>query len=478
MTSYFVFCGFVTVAILIWNLRMRARFGCKAFAWERWFVVANFLFLGWSIGLFAQGLASKTATTQISDDAEQKAWGLAMAVTLFLIGVLVWSWSSADRVLGELRKQWDAAIFAVRDKTENEVKESFSQESDARTLALEAEVERRKQAQARLAEVNRQVSETARLAGMAEVANGVLHNVGNVLNSINVSTSIIADGMKKVCLADFPPAVALLVKNRDNVGPWLTQDTQGRKWIPFMEILAEQWQRESSAIEKEIAALTSAVGHAKDIVARQQGLSCISGMMESVSMNAVIEDALKIEASGLTRHNITVEREFAPLPALSLDKVKVMQILVNLIRNAREAMASHDTDERRLRICTRMITDEHLNVEVRDNGVGITPEHATRLFAYGFTTKKDGHGFGLHSSALAATELGGELSAESLGVGIGAVFSLVLPVRAEEPTAKMPVSATESESFTVRVNNRADESTEKSERIVIRCAPARPPISI
>jgi two-component system, LuxR family, sensor kinase FixL len=69
-----------------------------------------------------------------------------------------------------------------------------------------------------------------------------------------------------------------------------------------------------------------------------------------------------------------------------------------------------------------------LRITVADNGVGVAPESFSRLFTQGFTTKKEGHGFGLHSSALAAEEMGGTLTCVSEGPGRGAAFTLELPL--------------------------------------------------
>jgi signal transduction histidine kinase len=78
-----------------------------------------------------------------------------------------------------------------------------------------------------------------------------------------------------------------------------------------------------------------------------------------------------------------------------------------------------------------------VHIVVSDNGVGIAPETLVRVFEHGFTTKKDGHGFGLHGAALTAQELGGTLSAASEGPGRGATFTLDLPLgaaRVDEPS--------------------------------------------
>ncbi len=87
---------------------------------------------------------------------------------------------------------------------------------------------------------------------------------------------------------------------------------------------------------------------------------------------------------------------------------------------------------RQLTLRVRRQDADSVVIEVQDSGVGIQPEVLGRLFEFGFTTKKDGHGFGLHTSAILAKELGGELAAFSEGPGQGARFVLRLPAAAIE----------------------------------------------
>jgi signal transduction histidine kinase len=105
----------------------------------------------------------------------------------------------------------------------------------------------------------------------------------------------------------------------------------------------------------------------------------------------------------------------------------VLQILVNLISNATRAMEAVTDRPRRLTLRLQA-SGASLRVCVRDDGEGISPENLTRIFAHGFTTRKTGHGFGLHSCALAARQMGGILTAQSEGPGKGATFTLEFPV--------------------------------------------------
>src|SRR5690606_11687221 len=143
------------------------------------------------------------------------------------------------------------------------------------------------------------------------------------------------------------------------------------------------------------------------------------------SVVEMVENALKINQAGLVRHGVTVQRELDDSLRVQTDSHKVLQILINLVSNAKYAMSSTERVDRILTVRTEIETngdEKHVSIIVSDNGEGIAPENLSRIFGYGFTTKRHGHGFGLHSSALAAKEIGGALSVESEGRGKGATF--------------------------------------------------------
>ena len=135
-----------------------------------------------------------------------------------------------------------------------------------------------------------------------------------------------------------------------------------------------------------------------------------------------------MNASALVRHGLEVVRDFQADPTINVERHKVLQVLVNLIRNAKYACDDSGRPDKKLTVRIQQ-TNDRIQLAVIDNGVGIPPENLTRIFAHGFTTRKDGHGFGLHSGALVAKELGGSLSVQSDGPGLGAAFILEIPFK-------------------------------------------------
>ena len=275
----------------------------------------------------------------------------------------------------------------------------------------------------------RQMLENARHAGMAEIATNVLHNVGNVLNSVNVSAELIGSKVRNSESAGLARAVALMDAHAHDLGDYITSDPRGRMLPAYLKQLAQALAEEREGIAADLAALTKSVKHIKEIVATQQSYAGGSSLVEEVQIIDLIEDALRIDSGGLGDPHVSVTREFAPVPLLMLDKHRVLLILVNLISNARFAMKGAPGAQHRLTLRVEVAQDGTLQVGVTDTGEGIPAENLTRIFAHGFTTKKDGHGFGLHSCVLAAREMGGTLLAHSDGPGQGATFTLKLPLQ-------------------------------------------------
>jgi signal transduction histidine kinase len=212
-----------------------------------------------------------------------------------------------------------------------------------------------------------------------------------------------------------------------DLGTFLTSDPKGKRLPAYLAELAGHLDGEQAVALRELAHLQKNIEHIKDIVAMQQNSAKVSGAMEIAPVCDLVEDALKMCSSALVSHGINVIRDFRPVKPINIQKHQVLQILVNLIRNAKQACDETGRPDKRLTI--RIANGEdHVNITVIDNGVGIAPENLTRIFAHGFTTKKDGHGFGLHSGALAAKEMGGSLTVHSGGLGCGTMFTLGLPM--------------------------------------------------
>ena len=294
-------------------------------------------------------------------------------------------------------------------------------------LAITRDITDRRTAQAEIERMHKDLVSASRQAGMAEVATGVLHNVGNVLNSVNIACCCLAEIVRNSKSANLSKVAVMLTAHESDLARFLSQDPKGRQLPRYLSQLAEHLAGEQSSSLRELDHLQKKIEHIKDIVARQQSYAKVSGTVENVAVADLIDDALKMNASSLMRHDIQIIREFEKVPSISTDKHKVLQVLVNLISNAKRACDDSGKPAKRLVIRLRHERGG-VAILVRDNGIGIAPENLTQIFSHGFTTKKDGHGFGLHSCALAARELGGSLAVHSEGQGRGAEFKLELPL--------------------------------------------------
>ena len=297
-------------------------------------------------------------------------------------------------------------------------------------VAIQRDITERKRAQAELENVYKQLLEASRRGGMAEIATNVLHNVGNVLNSVNVSATLAVESVRKSNASRFAKAVELIREHENDLGIFVTSDPRGKLLPTYLAQLSENLIANQEATVKELNSLRGNIEHIKEIVSMQQSYARVSGVNEIVNINYLVEDSLRMNVNALDRHGVELIREFEEVPLINIDKHKVLQILVNLVRNAKYACEDSGRADKRLTVRVAK-GGEWLNILVIDNGIGVPQENLTRVFNHGFTTRKDGHGFGLHSGALAAKEMGGSLTVHSDGPGQGATFTLKLPFQSQ-----------------------------------------------
>ena len=303
----------------------------------------------------------------------------------------------------------------------------------------------RRQAEKEMEALHQQVAESSRLAGMAEVATGVLHNVGNVLNSVSVSATVVSDRLRRSDVGDLHRAAALLHKQNGHLAEFLTTDPRGKLVPEFLAKVSAHLVTERNELAAEMTSVAQNIEHIKEIVSMQQTYAKVFGVLEPVPPAALVADALRMNTAAFERHGVRVVQQLDEgVPPVFVDRHKVLQILTNLLRNAKYALDEKAPADKRIEIQVRRAAPDCVTITVRDNGAGIPPENLTRIFGHGFTTKKDGHGFGLHSGALAAKQMNGRLSVASAGPGLGAVFTLELPVA---PTAAEFQSRADVETF-------------------------------
>ena len=295
------------------------------------------------------------------------------------------------------------------------------------TFGITKDVTESKQTELALEKTHRALVDASRLAGMAEVATSVLHNVGNVLNSLNVSATVVANGLRQSKADSLARLSALLKEHETDLVPFLTTDPKGSRVPELLSALARHAVEERDRLLTELIALQKNVDHIKEIVAMQQAYATMRGTVEPLDPAGVMEDALRMNAAALVRHSVRAVRFFDFVPPILAEKAKVLQVLVNLIRNAKYAADDGPAEDKVVTVRVAEGAPGFVRLVVEDNGVGIAAENLTKIFQHGFTTRKEGHGFGLHSSANAAREMKGTLTVHSDGPGHGATFTLELP---------------------------------------------------
>lgn len=274
---------------------------------------------------------------------------------------------------------------------------------------------------------NQQLLAMARQAGMAEVAASVLHNVGNVLNSINVSANMVAETIEKSKISELNRLSHLIAEHKADLSHFITQDERGIALPNYIESLSQYWIKERTKLKDETNILLRNIEHIKSIIAMQQNLSKVININQIVDINKMAEEALLITGIESNHPDIKIIKHYKSLKPVIIDKIKLLQILVNLLHNAKDSLVQSTTSTKELTLTTDLCPQGRFTISISDNGSGISPNNLVKIFSYGFTTKESGHGFGLHSAILAAKEMGGTITAKSDGLQKGAIFTLELP---------------------------------------------------
>lgn len=291
------------------------------------------------------------------------------------------------------------------------------------------DISHRKKNEERVRKLNQRLINTSRQAGIAEIATSILHSVGNVLNSVNTSVSMLQQAVMKSKTEGIQKTAKML----ETQGVELFQPGgKGPQLIEYLQAIFEQLEQDKHKNLEEVASLKQNVNHIAKIVSAQQKFAGQSGLLENLNISELIEEALNINVVSLESNQVEIERCYCTAIEISADRSKIVLILVNLVRNASEAMiTNHDQTAK---ITLEVDIQQHsISISIKDNGHGISQENMNNMFRYGFTTKQDGHGFGLHSCALAAKEMQGSLTVHSDGPGQGSLFQLSLPLN---PNAK------------------------------------------
>ncbi|HWE01928.1 MAG TPA: ATP-binding protein [Tepidisphaeraceae bacterium] len=311
----------------------------------------------------------------------------------------------------------------------------------AQTLRkLEEQCQATAEAQTQREQLQQRLIAASREAGRAEVATGILHNVGNVLNSMNVSAAVVTNTLHESRIGNLCKGLAMLEEHAGDLASFIASDERGQRLPGYLAKLAPVISQEHATIAGAMESLSRNIEHIVHVVQHQQSDAREVCLRQAVNTTELAEDAIRINQTIVEQNGVEIVRDFADIPILMLDRHRVLQILVNLVSNAARALKGCDSAQKRITVKIRRNSDSvqpQVCFEVSDNGAGIAPENLTRIFTYGFTTRREGHGFGLHSAANAAREMGGSLTASSGGAGLGATFTLGLPAARDSDAAAL-----------------------------------------
>jgi len=310
--------------------------------------------------------------------------------------------------------------MVIRDVTEREKAQEELQNANEN---LELKVQERTK---ELNDLNSKIGEIARSAGMAEVASGVLHNVGNVLNSVNVSASLLKSQLKNSKIDHLEKLMVMLKENENNLCDFLDNDEKGKYVIPFLSELSGKLIHDQGEQVLELDSLIDNIEHIKNIVSMQQSHTGSMGVIENIRTSEVMDDAININMASVGKRGIKIIRSYEDDPEIAVDKHKLIQVLVNLVSNAGHALSNKESDK--VIIAGIKKDKDSVIFYVEDNGVGIAEGDIARVFEFGFKKRKGGHGYGLHHSAIMSKEMGGEIQVKSEGLGKGARFELIIPI--------------------------------------------------
>jgi PAS domain S-box-containing protein len=379
---------------------------------------------------FERALASEAASAEMLVKTPARVDGVADGAADGVTDGVWLSW--AARPLTTARGELRGAVAVFRDDTPRK-------QTEARLLQSHEELEQRVVERTRaLREAQHQLVDTALAAGKAEVATNILHNVGNVLTSVNVLAHLVHERLQGRSWNGLPKLAALLAEHHEDLGRFFTEDERGRRLPEYVQQLATHQTAVRTGLIDSVVRLLEHIEHIKRIVVLQQEHARSVSLREDTVLVDVIEDALSINQAVLERHGIEIVRDYQVTPMIHTHKHKLLQILTNLVSNAKYALSQTERTERRIIMRMTQPTEERVRIEVIDNGIGIPPDLLTRIFQHGFTTRPGGHGFGLHASVLAASELDGSLHAHSDGPGTGARFTLEIATCNESAAEAAP----------------------------------------
>ncbi|MEH6347095.1 MAG: ATP-binding protein [Bermanella sp.] len=360
-----------------------------------------------------------SATYQLFDTNEKKTQGKSINT---LLEDTYSNFASISKLVGTRLEKNITTIKGNNKSIELLITSATQQNKTFFVLAIH-DTSKRVENEKNVKRLNQRLVSASRKVGVAEVATSILHNVGNILNSVHISTNLISDTLQNSRIKGINKLADIMSNKKE-----FFNDKDKVEMIPeYLNSLAARIDQEREITMKEVTLLNNNINHIEEIISSQQQFASTSSSYEWATLSDLVEDAININRDIIDQYNFNLIKEFEDIKDVNIEKFKIMQILVNLITNAKDAILQSKNKNPTIILRIRSINESSIELTVQDNGIGISEDINKKIFSYGFTTKKTGHGFGLHSCALTAKEMGGKLIMHSAGHKLGAKFVLIIP---------------------------------------------------
>jgi len=289
---------------------------------------------------------------------------------------------------------------------------------------LEAKVELRTR---ELKASHAELLQVAHQAGMADIAAGVLHNVGNIFNSMSVATQAMKRDLSQSKLSRLRDTAKLLNENKTNLAEFLTTDEKGQHLPEYIEMLSGILDKEMEKITLNLNTLLDNGLLVREVIHNQLSFARLSTFEEESDIRQLVDKVLILQKPPMDKMHIVIEKNYGDIPHVQIQKNKFVHVITNLLKNAREAMEGTPDSKRKILVRIHRNSDETVVVSVSDSGPGLSMESRQKIFTLGYSTKKDGHGIGLHVSSNYMQEMGGAISVSNDDTCSGTKFTLTLP---------------------------------------------------
>ena len=274
--------------------------------------------------------------------------------------------------------------------------------------------------------------------GRLEIVDTILHNIGNAISSVTIGIGTIQqylDPAKNRSKSHFLALANAVKEHKDNFGDYVENDPQGQKVAEFIVALADEFAKHDEQTRETVERVRECAEHIVDITRTTKLLNrrSVYRNRKDRNLEKAIDDAFTVLRGIIDKTRIKLDVNCTDAPEeISIQESQFNQMLLNLIKNSVEAIEDlkirgglNGTPTIKIKSYAEA---DSLIIEVVDNGIGIEKDKLEAIFGSSYTTKKEGSGLGLHSTAIFVNSCGGQIQALSDGIGKGATMRITLPI--------------------------------------------------